>query len=365
MEVKNMKIYSKILVFCVIALLLITFSLNFVSATQTQSDYQSNQPGQGQGGHGKGGPPEGVDKNRRQYEKRNVEIGQYQKQAKISSSWQGDRSEDSLEMNFNFEGEYPKISIDYQAEKKNHQVKLSFNLVFKEVFEFIDNNQNGRYDGADEIVKTQDLSQIQFNNLNFDDENNGYRFSINSDDSSIGFDVQGKGEFMKYGDQILSPSEAKIDLQFNHDFERDDSMLAVKIMIESQHQNSLQKRTYDEEKGYATNESGIKLSKNNYSGFFTWKNRANIDGKNKPVNATFISESSVGSDDGDNLLYLCYPQGSEIVHDPKVGVVGESALSYSQVEEEPIMFFLIVLSATIGISAVIFYGGIYYRRKND
>lgn len=360
-----MKIHSKLLVFSVVALLLLTFTFSFISSAQTQFTTQSNQPGDGQGGANNGGPPGDVGQNRRQYEKRDVEVGRYQKQAKITSSWKGDRSEDSLRMNYNFEGEYPKITVDYEAEKKNKQVKFSFNLVFQEVFEFVDKNQNGRYDEEDEIVKTTDLSQTQFKNINFENTQNGYKFNTEAVDSSIGFKVQGMGEFTKYGSQILTPSEAKIDLQLNHDFEREDTMLAVKIMVQSQHQNRIQERTYDEEKGYASDESGLKLSENNYSGFFTWKNSAEVDGVNRPVNATFISESSVGTSGGEDVLYLCYQQGSEIVHDPKVGVVGESALSYSPIDEEPIMFFLIVLGTTIGISAAIFYGGIYYRRKRE
>ncbi len=352
-----MRTYSKLVVFAVITLLLITFTFSFVASAQNQNDDR-------QEGNGHGNPPGDVGENKRQYEKRNVEIRQHQKRAEIQSSWKGNNSEDSLNMNFDFEEGYPKININYEAEKKNKQVQLSFNLVFKKVFEFIDQNQNGRYDEKDEIVKSEDLNQVEFKNINYDNKKGGYNFNTESIDSSIRFRVQGEDEFAKYGSETLTPSEAKVNLELDYDFERDDSMLGLKITVESQHEKYLQQRTYDEEKGYAFDESGLKLKDNNYSGFFTWKNTAEVDGEDKPVNATFISESAVGTTGGEDVLYLCYQQGSEITHDPKVGVVGESALSYSSVKDEPILFFLMVLGVTISISAVVFYGGIYYRRKS-
>lgn len=357
-----MKSYSKLIVFGVITLLLISFTFSFVASAQ-------NQRGDGQGGNGHGNPPDDVGKNKRQYEKRNVEMNKHQKQAEIRSSWKGDNSEDSLNMNFNFRENYPKITIDYEGEKENKQVQLSFKLVFKKIFEFVDENQNGRYDGGDEIVNSQDLNQVRFKNINYENKPNGYKFNTETIDSKVRFQVQGDGNFSKSGQQILSPSEAKIDLEFNYEFEREDTMLGLKIDIQTQNQNHVQRRTFDEERGYASDETGLRFTKNNYSGFFTWADNAVVDGENRPVNATFISETGVKLNEseinGNDVLYLCYQQGSEIVHDPKVGVVGESSLSFTSVEEEPIQFFLIVLGASIGISAAVFYSGVYYRRKKD
>ncbi|MFW6196500.1 MAG: hypothetical protein ACOC5D_04105 [Thermoplasmatota archaeon] len=364
-----MKIYSKLLVMGVIALLLLTVTSNFVSATQNQFNTQTDQASDPPEGPGKGGPPSDIGQNRRQYERRDIEVGRYQNRAVIESSWKGDRSDDRLNMHFNFHKDHPEISVQYEVEKKNKNVQFSFNLVFKEVFEYVDNNQNGRYDNGDNIINIKNLSHTQFKDIDYKDEEEGYSFSIETMDSSIGFDVRGQGEFIEHGSQILTPSEAKMDLKFNYDFERDDTMLGLKIDIQTQYQNHVQRRTFDEERGYANDERGLGFTKENYSGFFTWADNAVVDGENKPVNATFISETGVESSDseinGNDVLYLCYHQGSKIVHDPKVGVVGESSLSFTSVEEEPLQFFLMVFVASIGLSAAVFYSGVYYRRKKD
>ena len=73
----------------------------------------------------------------------------------------------------------------------------------------------------------------------------------------------------------------------------------------------------DEEYGRASDEIGVLLTDTDFSGFFTWFEYAIIDGVN-----TTIESSPVRFDDDYKWIFLNYPRGDVIVHDPKVGVEG-------------------------------------------
>ena len=77
-------------------------------------------------------------------------------------------------------------------------------------------------------------------------------------------------------------------------------------------------------------------------GFFTWEENATVDGISKPV-----LSSTIEVDDDDELeqkLYLNYPRGTHIYHDPKVGIA--TLTSTSQ------MFPIIIIGSIIGVVAV-------------
>jgi len=63
-----------------------------------------------------------------------------------------------------------------------------------------------------------------------------------------------------------------------------------------------------------TKESEIKVKSETAEGYFSWENRALVDGATKPVNSSLTKEEERV------LINLCYPRGTSIIHDPKLGV---------------------------------------------
>ena len=75
--------------------------------------------------------------------------------------------------------------------------------------------------------------------------------------------------------------------------------------------------TGDEEEGYADDEKEVFVESDVYSGFFSWKETALIDGVEMDVLAKRITLE----EEELKRLYLCYPRGNHIYHDPKIGIV--------------------------------------------
>ena len=82
--------------------------------------------------------------------------------------------------------------------------------------------------------------------------------------------------------------------------------------------------TEDELHGYATDESGVYTVNSNHVGFFTWEKNATIDGISKEVFANDLETDD--EEPNEQKMYLNYPNGTIIIHDPKIGIEGLSIL---------------------------------------
>ena len=61
-------------------------------------------------------------------------------------------------------------------------------------------------------------------------------------------------------------------------------------------------------------EAEIDILMTDINGFFSWKESAEIDGVTHSVNSSIHEVSATEQE-----IYLNYPQGDEIIHDPKIG----------------------------------------------
>lgn len=355
------------LVFGVIALLFFSLSIDFVAA-QDGTPGGIDDPNDQEAKNGHQDPPKGVDEKRRDFERRKLDIDKSNNNAVITTSWAEEKVNDEVELDFDLQDDSPTLNIEYDLNKDSKTMRLSFQLIFQKLFEFQDSNNNGRYDEGENIISEYVFRGSDFEDIEFTEEENSYKFHAQTVDSVFKIDVTGGGKFMDMNGSTLNPYESKIDFTINYDFESNDSMLGLKMGLKSDHPKEMGKHTFDEENQWAEDESWLQLKNDNYSGFFSWQNRAQGNGKDIPVNATFISESAVdefGSVQAvDDVLYLSYPRSSEIVHDPKVGVVGESSLSYSIDEGLDMMSMFIILIVSMIAAALVFSSGIYMRKKD-
>ena len=111
----------------------------------------------------------------------------------------------------------------------------------------------------------------------------------------------------------------KIDIEIlNYAYSHNSSQLALVMDIESESKFNKDDETEDESKGYSKNEQWIQTSPADISGFFSWSQHALVDNVEKNVSVNVISQS----EENMQKLYLSYPRGSHIYHDPKIGIKG-------------------------------------------
>ena len=106
-----------------------------------------------------------------------------------------------------------------------------------------------------------------------------------------------------------------------------------------------------EEQGYDDNEAGVFTANNSNIGFFTWKKNASIDGVSKEIVTSEIETDEF--EPGEQKLYMNYPNGTLIYHDPKIGIQGLSTTSTPPPDVPPSIpgfeLFSLLAVSTVGI----------------
>ncbi len=365
-----MKMLSKVLAITVIATLFTLPLINLTSGSELET-YQGYGAGQGNsgengdqdGGQGKG-PEKGVNDKRRNYEERELSVDRRPKRAVIESNWKNKGMKDQLMMQYSCTN-YPRFDVDYQVDDG---VSLSFQVIFKKVIEYEENSGNGRFDENDQVVRTSDLQKEGFKNIRYEGDEN-YRFSSETEAGRFKLVVKGGDSFLENGSEMITPTQAKVDIQIDHGYVSNSSRLALELELKAKKGWSSGRSTFDERNNYSRSESWSWMQKDNYSGYFSWSDFCSVDGNKETVNATVLSKSNISpSEDkgtpSTSLVYLSYPRG-EIEHDPKIGVVGISSITEPVVEEkgESFTYLLTVLLVTVSVASVVFASGIYMKKK--
>jgi hypothetical protein len=293
--------------------------------SQTNSG-QGNQQNQNQQCENQNGS--GFQK-RYQYRKLNC-TGQHN-QSRIRSHWNLNNTQDAFEIDFITEP-LPTLTMDYMPTADPTDIQLTFTIKIDKIIEFTDENLNNRYDHSDTIESIYSFKNINFTDIEYNSPNQTANKSLlqmktQTQDSVFIMDLVISNNFTQFKNQYLSPAEMKIDFTIqNYSFHKNNSLLALFVDIISEHNLSVQQESFDEKQGYATNESAMKISSNKYTGFFSWVNNVIVDGTPYPVHASYLKEEYTINQTKEHVQYLSftYPQGSTIIHDPKIGVISQS-----------------------------------------
>jgi len=185
--------------------------------------------------------------------------------------------------------------------------------------EYTDENGNGVYD-EDEDVQTINLTEIAFsyptvNQITSADNEEGYKIESHSQNADFDFQIVAYA-FPKHAvieESTVNPTEIKIDIVINgFPYQEDSSVLALLIRADSEME--METRTLNEEED-------IEIESDTAAGYFSWSDEVMVDGVQKTVNSTVINTEEGA------LIALSYPHGTEIVHDPRLGVNILSSLS--------------------------------------
>ena len=316
-----------------------------------------------------------IDDDQERYQQRKMEMEFERNRTRIRSEWGQDDYEDELEILFEID-HGPRLKLDYENNLHSSENELSFDVKIRELIEFRDTNRNGRYDEDDIIVNTYSFENSNFKNFTYqnqlsDDGENINFVSTQTEDDVFKMNLYFSGNFSEINNQILSPSEVKIDFIINnYPYEEEDTQLALRTMLNTKHETELETESFDELQGFSEDEIVLDINSLNNGGFFSWAETVIVDGIVKPVNSTINSETEETIRENEKIsnkisnIYFSYPRGSNIVHDPKLGIVSISFEAFAlQSISNLINIDNIVSYVGICILASIMFLGVIFIRK--
>jgi hypothetical protein len=221
------------------------------------------------------------------------------------------------------------------------------------LIECVDINDNGFLDfEIDEIIDDYAINSFQpveYALHSISDDSNMHYLLLNTTDGIFAAHIYFVEEFVYVDDNLISPTQVKIDIEItNFNYTDDNSQLALhtKLWSETLDYNE-REETKDEEDGLATEEKEVYVKNEKYTGIFSWKETALIDGVEMPVLTTRIPVEA--EHEYIEKLYINYPRGNHIYHDPKIGI-------YISLVQAPSLLIPVIattaIASTIGISVI-------------
>lgn len=304
-----MKKYTLFGIF-ILGFLIISPSFGFVAATDDDGD--------------------GIDDETEESFKRDVEIEFGPDEFKISSHLRNGAPVDEialkvkydlngLEIEVSFEEEYIEDGMDNTTD-----AELEFEVEFRKLIEYVDNNGNGLYDESiDQFIQEVILNSFQpviYTTEVLSTDTNLHYVIVNSTDGVFAAHIYFVEEFAIINETFITPTQTKIDIEIkNFNYLNDSSQLALYVKLGSEYDYEEEDLTEDEENGYATDEDGVITNSGKHLGFFTWSENASIDNVIMDVLANTLEVDDLN--ETEQKLLLNYPRGNHIYHDPKIGII--------------------------------------------
>jgi hypothetical protein len=228
-----------------------------------------------------------------------------------------------LEVGVSFTPNYDPIS-------NASEIELEFEITFKEIVEYVDVDQNNIFDdNIDTEIQVHSLDsfqEVQHSITPITPDTDLHYFIVNTTDGIFLAHIYIAEEFEIVNNTLILPSETKIAIEINDfNYLNLSSRLALYTKLEAGVDYEEKEDTEDELQGYATDEHGVFTLNNSHIGFFTWEDNATIDGISKQVFASDMETDD--TEPNEQKMYLNYPNGTVIIHDPKIGIEGLSIIS--------------------------------------
>ncbi|MFX0148854.1 MAG: hypothetical protein ACFE8E_14035 [Candidatus Hodarchaeota archaeon] len=300
------------------------------------------------------GDNDGIDDDFEELNKRDIEISIEGNETLIESIRRNDQNKDEIKYKIVYDDGL-RINASYRSTLSS-KCELEFGILFRELIEFIDINSDGIYNPeTDQKIQNVSINEFQpivYENSSISGDTDLHHIIIQTVNGTFTAHIYFAEEFVLIENLLTTPTQAKIDIEISSfNFINSSSRLALDVRLDFKENYERNEETEDEIEGYAEDEDGVITTISDFTGFFTWKNNATVDGISNKI---FISEY-------ENNLYISYPNGEHIYHDAKVGIEG-------LLIPLPIpLLSIIILIAVIGtISASAAYGINYqlkYKRR--
>jgi len=307
---------------------------------------------------------DGIDDDFEESHKRDIEIQFEPNEIQIESTLRNGAQKDQIKLKIRYESEGLSIEIGYETEISSDnttELELEFEVTFRKLVEFVDLDDNGIYNPSiDTTVQEFLLNSFQpvvYTPSNLSDDTMLHYFVVNTTDGVFAAHIYLVEEFDIVNGTFIKPTQTKIDIEItDFNYIHGSSQLALYTKLESEAEYEVDEFTENEEDGHSSDEKGVIAANIDYAGFFTWTENATIDGISKEVLGSPIE---VDDDDvNEQKMYLNYPRGNHIYHDPIMGVM---ALPIASLDITIIVVVSVV--AIIGFGSVILVLVLRRRRR--
>ena len=309
---------------------------------------------------------DGVDDEFEDLNKRDISVEIEANQTQIESSLRSGEQKDDIQLKITYDNEGLGIEISYESDLSSEpstEFEIEFGITFRKLIEFIDMNSNNIFEPLIDVnIQEYNLSNflaIEYTTIDISIDTILHYFIVKSTDGIFSAHIYFSEEFFIVNNTLITPIQTKIDIEItNFSYLNGTSQLALYSSLESEIDYEETEHTEDENLGYATNEGGLLTNSNNFEGIFTWNNNASIDGISKEITVSSLNSDDYDGDD--QKLYINYPRGTIIYHDPKVGISG----IYKIINDFNDPFVLIIFLAIITSLSLSVGYSIYHFREN-
>lgn len=297
---------------------------------------------------------------------RNISISLSSNEIEIQSLLRQGPKVDDIQFKIRFDNDGISFEVRYESEysESESDYELEFRIIIRKLIEFVDLDDNGIFDpSVDDNIQEINLDSfdpVQYQEEVITSQVSLHHFVIDSSDGFFTMHLYVSEGFVLEDNTLMIPTKPKIDIDINNfPFLNSSSELALYISLESETIYNEHDDTEDEELGYASNEKAVSILNNTFIGIFSWNQSVSIDGIVRTVNA-----SSIETDDYDNdyqKIYLIYPHGINISHDPKIGLEGIFIFNTEQFPWYILTIFVIIGAISISIVVPVYF--FYYNKK--
>ncbi|MFX0037253.1 MAG: hypothetical protein ACFE9I_16640 [Candidatus Hermodarchaeota archaeon] len=339
----------KSIIFSIFLLGIVLFNVSIVTALASDDDL------------------DGVDDEFEELNTRDIEIEFLEDEFEVEALLRSGPVRDKIKFSVSYDSDGLSVELQYNPEFESddqNNIELEFSISFQKLIEFVDMDDNGIYDETvDQTiqeVEIKDFKSLNYFQISIAPETNLHYFILNTTDDIFTAHIYFSEEFVKINNNIISPSQSKIDIEINNfNFLQNTSQLALYVKLESEVNYEEKEETEDEKFGFANDETSVFTSNQNRFGFLSWKETAIIDGINSSIS---ISPIEIDDDDEfEQKLYICYQRGQKIYHDPKIGV--EGILKSIPQPPFPLDLTIIIVIVIVAFSVSVAYTAYHYRAK--
>lgn len=249
----------------------------------------------------------------------------------------------------------------------------SYTVELRKLLEWLDGNADGLFQ-ENEAVAEWGLGGDAFGNSTLshasasnEDGGNVETFLVRAavgaaSEVALGLTIAER--FMRIAEnRVLTPMEVKLDVYVNHTLESPAARVGVEFHLETDAENAMSwdAPSWDVQQGFSEDESWMNITSAAHGStmFFSWTNRALVDGRDGAVLASIVP-SNEGSEKSYDV-HLLYPSGLgaasvRIAHDPTLGVVSTAYEAILGLPGEPRLvpdfpLYVVSLVAVAGILA--------------
>jgi hypothetical protein len=284
---------------------------------------------------------------------RNIETDIFANEIQIDSVRRTEDNKDHIRINIVQNENGVSINFNYRSSLEGPS-EFDFSIVFQEIIEFVDKNENDIYDfEVDQKIQNfsiSDFQPINHTEILISNKSSYHYFKISTINNTFTTHIYVAEEFAIVNESLITPTQLKIDVEIlNFSYINSSSNLALYTKLESETNYEEQEVTEDESKNFAENEQGVITSFEGQTGFLTWKRFATIDevSREVPISDILLDDHY----ESEQKIYLNYHHGDHIYHDPKIGMEGLLISITEPISPTIIIVWLLIIGA-VSVSVI-------------